>query len=104
MHYLRYNVLAQQADFLYRQGWLAEALASAHEAVELAHEHGFGAPVGLFWPQLQMIQLEIALQQRTIDTAIQIVERQRLSWTTEEEQAAIDYTIWLVDSSREHER
>lgn len=70
----------------------------------LAQQHELSTPVGVAWPHRLCIQLEVMLGQSSIAEATQMLEGLRAVWSSPEQQAILDYTIWQIDPTREFER
>jgi tetratricopeptide (TPR) repeat protein len=94
--------LAHQAQVVAEQQRYAEAQPIVQEAIDLAEQAG--EKRSLFQAHLLAIRLRAALQQADAPTAIGDLEALRAEWSSDAEQAAIDYTIWQLDAGRETSR
>jgi tetratricopeptide (TPR) repeat protein len=94
--------LYQIADLYTRYRRYAEAEPINQEALDIAGL--VGRKEIQFQAQLLAVRIRIALGQGDPPTAIGELEALRSEWPGDAEQAAIDYTIWLLDSERELSR
>jgi tetratricopeptide (TPR) repeat protein len=94
--------LYHTADLYARQRRYAEAQPIDQEALEIAGQ--VGRKEIQFQAQILAIRLRAALRQADPRAAIGELEALRPEWPGDAEQAAIDYTIWLLDAGGETSR
>jgi tetratricopeptide (TPR) repeat protein len=85
-----------------RQRHYAEAQPINQEALEIAGQ--VGRKEIQFQAQLLAVRLRVDLRQADVGAAIGELAALRASWSGDAEQAAIDYTIWLLDARRDGSR